>query len=245
MSKKERILCGLDIGTTKVCLLVARVEPDAELEIVSTGYALSRGLKKGLVVDIEDAAASIRRAADEAELKAGVSIDWVVVGVSGDHVQSFNCHGAVSIDSKHHEVTPEDVAQVVHAARSIPIPPEREVVHVLPQEFFLDSRGDIVNPVGLTGSRLDVDVHVVTSDAAMIQNLINAVNRAQMRVRQLVLQQLASAAAVLTNDEKDLGTMVVDVGGGTTDIAVLTRRAVRYTAVLPVGGDHFTRDLAV
>src|SRR5262249_39745056 len=155
VSKKERILCGLDVGTTKICMLVARTAADGAAEIISTGYANSRGLKRGLVVDLDEAAASIRKAAEEAELKSGISVDWVTVGVSGDHIQSFNCHGAVSVEGKHHEVTAEDVAQVVHAARSIPIPPEREVIHVLPQEYILDGRGDIANPVGLTGSRLD------------------------------------------------------------------------------------------
>lgn len=245
MSKKEQILCGLDIGTTKICMLIARVRKDNGLEIVSTGYAHSRGLKKGLVVDIEETAASIRKAAEEAELKSGVCVDWVTVGVSGDHVQSFNCHGAIPVDGRHNEVTAEDVAQVIQAARSIQIPPDREVIHVLPQEFFLDNRGDIRNPVGLTGSRLDVNVHVVTCEAFLKQNLVNAVNKAEMRVKKIVLQQLASAEAVLTPDEKDLGCAVIDIGGGTTDIALFAKNAVRYTSVLPVAGDHFTRDLAI
>ena len=245
MSKKEKILCGLDIGTTKVCLIIARATGERGVEIVSTGYAHSQGLKKGIVVDLEEAAAAIRRAAEEAELKSGVSVDWVTVGVSGDHVLSFNCHGAISIEGKHHEVTPEDVAQVIHAAQTIPIPPDREILHVLPQEFFLDNRGEISNPVGLTGSRLDVNVHVVSSEATLIQNLVNAVNRSDMRVQKLVLEQLASAEAVLTADEKELGVALIDIGGGTTDVAVLARKAVRYTSVLPVGGEHFTRDLAI
>jgi len=245
VSKKEQILCGLDIGTTKVCMIIARAAGERGVELVSTGYAHSEGLKKGVVVDLDEAAASIRRAAEEAELKSGVSVDWVTVGVSGDHVQSFNCHGAVSVEGKNHEVTQGDVQQVIHAAQTIPIPPDREIIHVLPQEFFLDNRGEITNPVGLTGSRLDVNVHVVTSEAALIQNLVNAVNRSEMRVKKLVLQQLASAEAVLTPDEKELGVAVVDIGGGTTDLALLSRRSVRFTSVLPVGGEHFTRDLAI
>ena len=245
MSKKDQIVCGLDIGTTKICMMIARVRPDNSLEVLSTGYANSVGLKKGVVVDLEEAARSIRKAAEEAELKSGISTDWVTVGVAGDHIQSFNCHGAVSVSGKHQEVTADDVAQAILAAQSIPIPPEREIIHVLPQEFSLDDRGDIQNPVGLTGSRLDVNIHVVTCESAQNQNLINAANKAQMRVKRFVLQQLASAEAVLTRDERELGAAVVDIGGGTTDIAVFVKNAVSFTAILPVGGAHFSRDLAV
>ncbi|MBZ5498237.1 MAG: cell division protein FtsA [Acidobacteriia bacterium] len=245
VSKKDRIVCGLDVGTDKVCCLIARVRQDDCLEVLGIGYAQSAGLKKGVVVNLEEAASAIRRAAQEAELKSSHSVDWVIVGVSGDHIQSFNCHGAVSINGKHHEVTADDVAQVIRAAQTVPITPEREVIHVLPQEFFLDNRGDIRNAVGLTGLRLDVDVHVVTCDNSLTQNLINAVNKAQMRVRKVVLPQLASAQAVLTPDEKELGTALIDIGAGTTDIALITRDAIRYSYVLPVGGLHFTWDLAV
>jgi cell division protein FtsA len=245
VSKKERVVCGLDIGTTKICMMIARVLPDGRLEVVSSGYANSDGLKKGVVVDLEGAAASIRKAAEEAELKSGISVDWVTVGISGDHIQSYNCHGAVSIEGKNQEVTQEDMAQVIHAAQSIPIPPGREIIHVLPQEFFLDNRGDIHNPVGLTGSRLDVNIHVVTCESALAQNLVNAVNKADMRVKKAALQQLASAEAVLTRDEKELGAAVIDIGGGTTDIALYIRKAMCFSAVIPVGGAHFTRDLAV
>ena len=245
MSKKQRIVCGLDIGTTKICMMIVRVRPDGKLEVVSSGYSNSSGLKRSIVTDLGEAAASIRKAAEEAELKSGISADWVTVGVSGDHTQNYNCHGAVAIEGKNQEVTQEDMNQVIHAAQSIPIPPGREIIHVLAQEFFLDNRGDIHNPVGLTGSRLDVNIHVVTCESALNQNLINAVNKADMRVRKVVLQQIASAEAVLTRDEKDLGTVVIDIGGGTTDIALFVKNAIRASSVLPVGGAHFTRDLAV
>lgn len=245
MGKSERIVCGLDVGTEKICCLIARASAEDRLQMLGSGYAQSEGLKKGVVVDLEAAATTIRKAAQEAELKSSSSVDWVTVGVSGDHIQGFNCHGAVSINGKHHEVTAADVAQVIQAAQTVPIPPEREVIHVLPQEFFLDDRGEIRNPMGLTGLRLDVDVHVVTCNSALTQNLINAVNRAQMRVRKVILPQLASAHAVLTQDERDLGTALVDIGGGTTDIALVMRDAPRYSSVLPVGGAHFSRDLAV
>jgi len=245
VSKKDQIVCGLDVGTEKVCCLVARVRADKSLEVVGSGYAPSAGLTKGLVVDLEEAATTIRKAAQEAEAKSHLSVDWVTVGISGDHIQSFDCHGAIPINSKHHEVTADDIAQVIKAAQTVPIPPERQVIHVLPQEFFLDNRGNIRKPLGLTGQRLDVDLHVVTCDSAQTQNLINAVNKAQMRVRKLVLPQLAGAHAVLTPDECELGTALIDIGGGTTDIVLIARDALRYSYVLPVGGVLFTRDLAV
>lgn len=243
--KKNRIICGLDVGTTKICMMIAQVLPDGSLELVSTGYADSAGLKKGVIVDLDQAAASIRKAADEAEQKSNLSIDWVTVGAAGSHFQSFNSHGAITIEGNHQEVTAEHMTQVINAAKSVAIPPDREIIHILPQEFFLDEHGDIQNPVGLYGSRLDVNIHVVTCQSALNQNLINAVNRAQMRVKRVILQQLASAEAVLTKDERELGTALVDIGGGTTDIAIFMKNAVHFTKVLPVGGAHFTRDLAI
>jgi cell division protein FtsA len=243
--KKDRIICGLDIGTSKICMMIAKAHRDGGVELISTGYSNSSGLKKGIVVDLDEAAASIRKAADEAELKANLSVDWVIVGASGDHFQSFNSRGAITIEGNHHEVTAADMAQVIGAAQSVPIPSDREVIHVLPQEFFLDDQGSIQNPVGLFGSRLDVNIHVVTCQSTLNQNMVNAVNKAQMRVKKVILQQLASAAAVLTKDEKELGAAVIDIGGGTTDIAVFLRNAVQFTKVLPVGGAHFTRDMAI
>ena len=245
MGKKNRIVCGLDVGTTKICMMIARAFADGSLELLGTGYSNSSGLKKGIVVDLERAGASIRKAVDEAESAAGISVERVVVGAAGDHFESFNSHGAVTIERNSQEVSAEDMAQVIQAAKSVAIPPNREIIHVLPQEFFLDDHGGILNPVGLTGSRLDVNIHVITCESALNQNLINAVNRAQMRVEKIYLQQLASAEAVLTPDERELGTVVIDIGGGTTDIAVFMQNAVQFTSVLPVGGAHFTRDLAV
>ena len=225
--------------------MIARARSDGTIEVLSSGYSNSSGLKKGVVVDLEEAAASIRRASDEAESKSGISVDWVTIGAAGDHFQSFNSHGAVTIEGNHQEVTAVEMEQVIRAAQSIPIPSDREVIHVLPQEYFLDDHGGITNPVGLFGSRLDVNIHVVTCQSAQNQNLINAVNRAQMRVKKVILNQLASAEAVLTRDERELGTAVIDIGGGTTDIAVFLKNAVQFTKVLPVGGAHFTRDLAI
>ncbi|NWG13098.1 MAG: cell division protein FtsA [Acidobacteria bacterium] len=245
MSKKDRIVCGLDPGSTKICLIVARLRDSGSLEILGVGHAESAGFKRGVVVDLEQAAECIRKAVAEAETKAGVSVDWVAVGLSGEGVQSFNCRGAVPIEGKNHEVTHEDMAKVVRAAQSVPVPGNRQLIHVLPQEFFLDDWGDIRNPVGLTGSRLDADVHVVSVDASLVQNLINTVNHAAMRVRRVILQILASAESVLTPEEREIGTAVVDIGGGTTDIAILFRNAIRFTSVIPVGGSLFSRDLAI
>ncbi|MBN2317646.1 MAG: cell division protein FtsA [Acidobacteria bacterium] len=245
MRKKNRIVCGLDVGTTKICMMIARAHADGSLELLGTGYANSSGLKKGIVVDLEQAGASIKKAAEEAESAANISVERAFVGAAGDHFDSFNSHGAVTIEGNNQEVTAEDMAQVIQVAKSVSIAPDREIIHVLPQEFFLDDHGGILNPVGLTGSRLDVNIHVVTCESALNQNLINAVNRAHMRVEKVYLQQLASAEAVLTRDERELGTVVIDIGGGTTDIAVFMRDAVQFTSVLPVGGAHFTRDLAI
>ncbi len=225
--------------------MIARAHRDGSLELLSTGYADSSGLKKGVVVDLEEAAASIQKARDEAELKSNISVDWVTISAAGDHFQGFNSHGAITIEGSHQEVTADNMTAVIRAAQSVPIPPDREVIHILPQEFFLDDQGGIQNPVGLYGSRLDVNIHVVTCQSALNQNLINAVNRAQMRVKKVVLGQLASAEAVLTKDERELGTALIDIGGGTTDIAIFVRNAVQFTKVLAVGGAHFSRDLAI
>lgn len=243
--KKDRIICGLDVGTTKICMLITRKLRDGGLEMISTGYSNSNGLNKGVVVDLNEAAASIRKAADEAELKANTSVDWVMLGATGDHFQSFNSRGAITIEGRHQEVRAEEMSQVINAAQSVSIPPDREIIHVLPQEFFLDGRGGILNPTGLFGSQLDANIHIVTCQTALNQNLINAVNRAQMRVKKVILQPLASAEAVLAKDEKELGIAVIDIGGGTTDIVIFQKNAVQFTKVLPVGGSNFTRDLAI
>lgn len=225
--------------------MIARAHRDGNLELLSTGYSNSSGIKKGVVVDLEEAAASIRKAREEAEAKSNISVDWVTISAAGDHFQSFNSHGAITIEGNHQEVTSDEMGQVIRAAQSVPIPADREIIHILPQEFFLDDHGGIQNPVGLYGSRLDVNIHVVTAQSALNQNLINAVNRAQMRVKKVVLGQLASAEAVLTKDERELGTAIIDIGGGTTDIAIFVKNAVQFTKVLPVGGAHFSRDLAI
>ena len=243
--KKNRIFCGIDVGASKVCMLIARELPDGGLELMSSGHAESRGLVKGVVVDLDAVAASIRKAADEAEKIADISVESVALGAGGDHFQSFNSRGAVTVMGERQEVTLELATQVIEASKSILLPPDREIKHTLPQEFFLDGRGGIKNPVGLFGSQLDVNVHIITYQSALLQNLINAVNRAEMRVQNVIAQPLAAAEAVLTKDEKELGAAVIDIGGGSTNIAVIRQNAVLFTEILPVGGRNFTLDLAV
>jgi len=245
MKKKSPFICGLDVGTSKICMVIVRKHHDGALEFIGSGHAESRGLEKGVVVDLNDAAAAIRKAADEAEKKAGISVESVRLGAGGNHFQSFNSRGAVTVAGERQEVTSKMEAEVITASQSLVIPNDREIRHVLTQEFFLDGKGGIKNPVGLFGSQLDVNVHIMTCQSALIQNLINAVNRAEMRVGNVIAQPLAAAESVLTRDEKELGVAMIDIGGGSTGIAVYKENAVRFTKILPVGGHNFTRDLNI
>jgi cell division protein FtsA len=244
MNRNGRIACGLDIGTRKACAVVVRSSPDGTLTLAGSGCIDSLGLHKGVVVNLEAAAASIRGAAEDLEAKSGISIDWLVAGISGDHIRGHNCRGAMAVQGKHGEVTVSDLAQVIHGSQSVSLPGECAILHVLPQDFCLDEHKGIRNPVGLTGAHLAANVHVVTADGAVTQNLINAVNKAQMRVRKVAFLPLASGEAVLTPDEKEAGTALIDIGGGTTGIALFAHNSVCFAAVIPVGGDHFTNDLA-
>jgi cell division protein FtsA len=243
MRKKERIVCGLDLGTWKACIVVVRIHPGGALELIGSGYSSSCGLIKSTIVNLEEAAASIRRAEEDLESRSEISADWVVAGISGEHIRSHNFRGAVDVEGKNHEVTAQDMAAVIHAAQSVSLDPGRENLHVLPQEFFLDKHKGIRNPVGMAGLRLDADVHVITADSALTQNLINAANRVQMRVRRVVFLPLAGGEAVLTLDEKAAGTALIDIGGGTTGIALFLKNSVPFASVIPVGGAHFRDDL--
>jgi cell division protein FtsA len=245
MKKKSPFICGLDVGTSKICMVIVREHYDGALEFISSGHAESRGLEKGVVVNLNDAASAIRMAADEAEKKAGISVESVRLGAGGDHFQGLNSRGAVTVAGDRHEVTSKLEAQVIAASQSIVIPDDHEIRHVLTQEFFLDGKGGIKKPVGLFGSQLDVNVHIITCRSAPIQNLINAVNRAEMRVRNVIAQPLAAAESVLTSDEKERGVAMIDIGGGSTGITVSKENAVRFTKILPVGGHNFTRDLNI
>jgi cell division protein FtsA len=233
----------LDLGSWKTFIVAVRVYPDGRLEVVASGRSSSRGLIKSTIVDLEEAAASILRAVEDLQSGLETPADWVVAGISGEHIRSHNLRGAVDIKGKHHEVTPQDMANAIRVAQSVAENPEREDLHVLPQEYVLDRHRGIRNPVGMNGMRLDADVHLITADSTLTQNLINAANRVQMRIRRVAFLPLAGGEAVLTFDEKAAGTALIDIGGGTTGIAVFVNNLVPFASVIPVGGAHFTDDL--
>ena len=245
MSKKsdKEMIVGLDIGTSKVVAIVGEVNDSGEIDIVGIGMHPSRGLKKGVVVNIESTVQSIQRAIEEAELMAGVQIHSVYTGVAGSHVRSINSHGIVAI--KDREVAPADVDRVIDAARAVAIPADQRTLHILPQEFVIDGQEGIREPIGMAGVRLEAKVHLITGAVSAVQNIIKCVRRCGLEVDDIILEQLASSYSVLTDDEKDLGVCLVDIGGGTTDIAVFSEGAIRHTAVIPIAGDQVTNDIAV
>ena len=237
------MIVGLDIGTSKVVAIVGEIAPDGGVEIIGIGSHPSKGLKKGVVVNIESTVHSIQRAVEEAELMAGCQIHSVYAGIAGSHIRSLNSHGIVAIRDK--EVTPSDVERVIDAARAVAIPADQKILHILPQEFVIDDQDGIREPVGMCGVRLEAKVHMVTGAVSAAQNIIKCVRRCGLEVDDIILEQLASSYAVLTEDEKDLGVCLVDIGGGTTDIAVFTEGSIRHTAVIPIAGDQVTNDIAV
>ncbi len=239
----RRLLVGLDIGTSKVVAIVGELGSGGGIEVVGIGSAPSRGLKKGVVVNIESTVQSIQRAVEEAELMAGCQIHAVYVGIAGSHVRSLNSHGIVAIRDK--EVTQGDLDRVLDAARAVAIPADQRILHVLPQEYIIDSQEGIRSPVGMSGVRMEAKVHLVTGAVSAAQNIIKCVRRCGLEVDDVILEQLASSHSVLTDDEKELGVCLVDIGGGTTDIAVFTDGAIRHTAVIPIAGDQVTNDIAV
>jgi cell division protein FtsA len=245
MAKRSdrNLLVGLDIGTSKVVAIVGEIKSDGEIEIIGVGSHPSRGLKKGVVVNIESTVQSIQRAVEEAELMAGCEIHSVYAGIAGSHVRSLNSHGIVAIKDK--EVGAGDVERVIDAAKAVAIPADQKILHVLPQEYIIDAQEGIRDPIGMSGVRLEAKVHIVTGADSAAQNIVKCVQRCGLSVDDIVLEQLASSYAVLTEDEKDLGVCVVDIGGGTTDIAVFGGGAIRHTAVIPIAGDQVTNDIAV
>jgi cell division protein FtsA len=245
MARKERYLVGLDVGTSKVSAIVGEMMDDGTLDIIGIGLADSKGIRRGVVNNVDSAAEAIKRALDEAELTAGVDIDVVHLALSGAHVKAFNSRGVVAVAGRNREITREDVKRAIDAARAVALPAGREILHVLPQDFVVDDQDGIAVPVGMTGSRLEVNVHVVTGSSSSMQNMVACVNKAGVEVGDTVLEQLAASEAVLTADEKELGVAVVDIGGGTTDFAVFERGSLWHTGVVAVGGDHFTNDIAV
>ncbi len=239
---KSELVVGLDIGTTKICVVVGEVTPESGVDIVGIGTSPSSGLRKGVVVKIEQTVQSIQKALEEAELMAGCEIRSVYAGIAGSHIKGFNSHGVIAI--KDGEVTAKDVERAMDAARAIAIPLDREVLHTLPQEYIVDEQHGIVDPLGMSGVRLEVHVHIVTGAVTSAQNLVRSCQRAGLDVSDIVLESLASAKAVLTQEERELGAALVDIGGGTTDIAILHNDAIRYTGALPLGGQNLTNDIA-
>lgn len=242
-SDSKDLIVGLDIGTSKVVVAVAEVLPDGRFQVIGLGQADSNGLRKGVVINIEATVQSIRRALEEAELMAACRISEVYTGIAGSHIRSFNSSGMVAI--KDREVSAADVARALETARAVNIPTDQQVLHVLTQEFIVDGQEDIREPIGMSGVRLEVKVHIVTGAVSAAQNIIKCVRRCGLEVQDLILQPLASSLAVLTPDEKELGVALVDIGGGTTDIALFTGGAIRHTSVIPIAGDQITSDIAM
>ena len=238
-----RKIVGLDIGTSKVAAIVGEITENGELEIIGIGSYPSRGLKKGVVVNIESTVQSIQRAIEEAELMAGCQIDSVYAGIAGSHIRSINSHGIVAVRDR--EVFQQDVDRVIDAAQAMAIPADQKILHILPQEYIIDSQEGVKEPLGMSGVRLEAKVHLVTCAVNAAQNIEKCIERCGLKVNDVILEQLASSYSVLTDDERDLGVCVVDIGGGTTDIAVFTDGAIRHTAVIPIAGDQVTNDIAM
>ena len=239
----KNLIVGLDVGTSKIVAIVAEITPEKRLNIIGLGTQPSRGLKKGVVVNIEATMASIQRVLEEAELMADCAITEVYTGIAGSHVRSLNSSGMVAIKEK--EVTQADIDRVIETAKAIAIPNDQQVLHIVPQEFIVDGQEDVREPLGMSGVRLEVKVHIVTGAVSAVENITKCVRRCGLEVRDVMLQPLASALAVLNEDEKELGVCLMDIGGGTTDLAVFTGGAIRHTAVIPIAGDQVTNDIAM
>lgn len=239
----KNLIVGLDIGTSKIVAIVAELQPEGGLKVIGLGQHTSRGLKKGVVVNIDSTVQAIQRALEEAELMADCKISNVYTGIAGSHIRSLNSHGMVKI--KEAEVTQTDVDRVIETARAIALPSDQQILHILTQEFIIDGQEDVREPHGMSGMKLEVKVHIVTGAVAAAQNIVKCIKRCGLEVSDLILQPLASSMAVLSEDEKELGVCLVDIGGGTTDIAVFKQGAIRHTAVVPIAGDQITNDIAV
>ncbi len=242
MANKPDVIVGLDIGTTKIAVIVAERAPGGKIDIIGIGTHPSQGLRKGVVINIEATVSSIQRAVEEAELMAGCQIQNVYAGIAGSHIKGFNSHGIVAIKNK--EVLPKDVERVIDAARAVAIPMDREILHILPQEYVVDEQDGIREPLGMSGVRLEAKVHIVTGSVTSAQNIVKSANRVGLNVLDIVLEPLASAEAVLSAEEKELGVAMIDIGGGTTDVTIFHAGAIKHTAVLPLGGNHLTNDIA-
>lgn len=243
MSKKHNYIVGLDIGTTKICCIIGEVAHGDQIDIIGLGQYPSRGLRKGVVVNIDGTVESIKSAVEEAELMAGCEIDSVFVGIAGGHINSLNSHGIIAAKGK--EINQKDVDRVIEAAKAIAIPMDREVIHVLPQEYIVDNQEGIKTPLGMAGVRLEAKVHIVTAAVTSAQNIVKCVNKAGLGVQDIVLEQLASSESVLSHDEKELGVALIDIGGGTSDLAIFYQGSIKHTSVLTIAGSQMTNDIAI
>jgi cell division protein FtsA len=245
LTKKERHIVALDIGSTKTCALIGEMDDGSGVKFAALGAAESKGWRKGQIVNLDLAVSSIRRAVEEAETIVGVPVETALIGVAGAHVRGVNSRGGITVGTRPRDVQRDDVRRAIEAARGVTLPEDREILHVMPQEFCLDSQDNIRDAIGMVGQRLEANVHIVTASGTATQNIVTAVNRAGVRVDDTVLEPFASAEACLTQDERELGACLLDIGGGTTELIAYSGGVVRHTAAIPVGGDHFTNDLAV
>ncbi|MCH7746656.1 MAG: cell division protein FtsA [Acidobacteria bacterium] len=245
MARKEHYLVGLDVGTSKMAAIVAEALEEGRLDIIGIGVVEAQGIRRGVVVNLEAAVESIKKAIEEAELTAGVEIDAVHLGLSGAHLKAFNSRGVVAVAGKNRKITRDDVRRAIDAAKGVALPAGREILHVLPQDFVVDEQDGIRAPVGMMGTRLEVNVHIVTGSTSTTENIVACVNGAGVKVVDTVIEQLAASESVLTADERELGVALVDIGGGTTDLAIFEHGSLWHTGVVAMGGDHFTNDIAV
>ena len=242
---KNSYIVGLDIGTKKVAAIIGEITDEKKVEIIGIGTAESRGLRKGVVVNLDSTVDAIKKAQEEAELMAGVEIDAAFIGISGAHIKSFNSRGVIAVSGKNREISRDEIKRVIEQSKAVSIPPDREIIHIIPQEFVVDEQDGIKDPLGMSGIKLEVNVHIVTGAITSVQNLRTCVVRAGIEIEEVVLNQIATSSSVLTHDEKELGVGLIDIGGGTTEVAIFERGSLWYTSVIPIGGDNFTNDIAV
>ena len=242
---KNSYVVGLDIGTKKVAAIIGEITEEKKVEIIGIGTAESRGLRKGIVVNLDSTVVAIKKAQEEAELMAGVEIDAAFIGISGAHIKSFNSRGVIAVSGKNREISREDIKRVIEQSKAVSIPPDREIIHIIPQEFVVDDQDGIKDPLGMSGIKLEVNVHIITGAITSVQNLRTCVARAGIEIEQVVLNQIATSSSILTHDEMELGVGLIDIGGGTTEVAIFERGSLWYTSVIPIGGDNFTNDIAV
>jgi cell division protein FtsA len=242
---KNGYIVGLDIGTKKVTAIIGEITEERKVEVIGIGTADSKGLRKGVVVNLDVTSSAIKKAQEEAELMAGVEIGSAFVGISGAHIKSFNSRGVIAVSGKNREIRRDDIRRVIEQSKAVAIPPDREIIHIIPQEFVVDEQDGIRDPLGMNGIKLEVNVHIVTGAITLVQNLRTCIERSGINIEQIVLSQIATSTSVLTHDEKELGVGLIDIGAGTTEVAIFERGSLWYTSIIPLGGDNFTNDIAV